>query len=142
MNNNLGIEITNDKNNNQIIENLTDKNDDDDDEPFQIKYDRVVQKVKRVSIEDILKFSNLNNQNDIFTRKRGRKSLKESEKNNEKKNFFIVNQINTNNSNDENYENSGKKKHILNKKIKKNNFCYCVKSVYPNKIKKKNKKNK
>ena len=97
MNNNLGIEITNDKNNNQIIENLTDKNDDDDDEPFQIKYDRVVQKVKRVSIEDILKFSNLNNQNDIFTRKRGRKSLKESEKNNEKKNFFIVNQINTNN---------------------------------------------
>ena len=56
MNNNLGIEITNDNNNNQIIENLTDKNDDDDDEPFQIKYDRVVQKVKRITIEDILKF--------------------------------------------------------------------------------------
>ena len=74
MNNNLGIEISNDNDNNfQSIENVINTIDDDeDDEPFQIKYDRVVQKVKRVSIEDILKFSNLNNQNDNFIKKSGR----------------------------------------------------------------------
>jgi hypothetical protein len=92
MNNNLEHEINDDNNNknNQKIENIENQiniieDDFDDDEPFQIKYDRVVQKVKRVSIEDILKFSNLNNKNDNFNRKRGRKSSKEIEKD-EKKN--------------------------------------------------------
>lgn len=145
MNNNLEHEKNDDNNNknNQKIENIENQiniieDDVDDDEPFQIKYDRVVQKVKRVTIEDILKFSNLNNQNENLKKRRGRKSLKEI-RNNEKKNLFIVYKNIQNNSNIKNTET---KKHILNKKIKQNNFSYCVKSVNPNKVKKNNIKKK
>ena len=47
-NNNNFFEIEEKKTEKKII--------DDDDEPYQIKYDRVVQKVKRVSLEDVIKF--------------------------------------------------------------------------------------
>ena len=76
-NNNNFFEIEEKKTEKKII--------DDDDEPYQVKYDRVVQKVKRVSLEDVIKFSKLNNEGqsfNFFTNNH----LKE----NKKKNLFIV----------------------------------------------------
>ena len=136
---NYSIEKEENYNNNFLNEekNKEKKIIDDDDEPYQVKYDRVVQKVKRVSLEEIIKFSKLNYENQTS------KFFKDNNLKNQK--LFIVKTINKKEENpivlsNKNYN----KKLILKKKNKNNDYTYCIKSVNPKKINKKkiNKKEK
>lgn len=128
---NYSIEKEENYNNNFLNEekNKEKKIINDNDEPYQVKYDRVVQKVKRVSLEEIIKFSKLNYENQTY------KFFKDNNLKNQK--LFIVKKINKKEENpivlsNKNYN----KKLILKKKNKNNDYTYCIKSVNPKKINK------